>query len=133
MELNRNTLFCKLKIDSLLDHMDGQALDIQETKDHTIAQQEVMFALDVLSLMLITNVVFMLDLKFLELMPRLCQDNGSSKLDQLKVSKLEIIYGLLDIYLTDVLKNTTCLLVMNQKSSQIGMVQDVTPISQLKL
>jgi hypothetical protein len=113
--------------------MDGQALDIQETKDHTIAQQEVMFALDVLSLMLITNVVFMLDLKFLELMPRLCQDNGSSKLDQLKVSKLEIIYGLLDIYLTDVLKNTTCLLVMNQKSSQIGMVQDVTPISQLKL
>lgn len=61
MELNKNTLFFKHKIDSLLDHMDGQMLDTQDNKDHFIVQLEEMCALEELLLMLIINVVFLRD------------------------------------------------------------------------
>jgi len=44
MELSKNILFCKHKIDSQLILMDGQMLDIQELKDLSIALQVVTFA-----------------------------------------------------------------------------------------
>jgi hypothetical protein len=69
-ELSKNILFCKLKIDSQLDHMDGQMLDIQELKDLSIAQLVVMFALEELLLMLILKLVFMQELTSQEPMLR---------------------------------------------------------------
>ena len=86
MELNKNILFFKLKIDSRRDPMDGQMLDIQDNKDLIIAQPEEMSALEEQLQMLIISVVFSLELPFQEQMLKLCQVNGSTKLDQLLVS-----------------------------------------------
>jgi hypothetical protein len=64
-----------------------------------------MLILEELLLMLIINVVYMLELKFLELTLKYSQDNGNFKLDlALELSK-EIIYGQLDIFYKDALKN----------------------------
>jgi hypothetical protein len=61
--------------------MDGQKMDIQVAKVHTIAQLVEMSLLEEMSLMLTTNAVFMLESKSRERMLRSCQDNGNSKLD----------------------------------------------------
>jgi hypothetical protein len=79
MELSKNILFYKLKTDSQQDLTDGQTLDIQELKDHSIALLEVMFALEEQLLMLILKLAFMLELISQELTPKSCQDNGNSK------------------------------------------------------
>ena len=68
MVLNKNTLFCKTKIDLQQDLMVGHLLVIQAPKDLIIAQLEVIHALVELFQTLILNVVFMLESKFLEQM-----------------------------------------------------------------
>lgn len=98
MELNKNTLSYQFKTNSLLAHMDGQMLDIQELKDLSIALLEVTYASEELLLMLIIKHAYLLDLIFQELMLKLCQDNGNSKLDHALVFNLEITCGPLDGY-----------------------------------
>lgn len=68
MVLNKNTLFCKIKIDLRPDLMVGHLLVIQVLKDLIIAQLVVIHALVELFQTLILNVVFMLESKFLEQM-----------------------------------------------------------------
>ena len=99
MELSKNILFCKLRIDLQQDHTDGQMLDIQELKVHSIAQQVVTFALEELLLTHILRLAFMLELISQELMLKLCQDNGNFKLVHALEFNLEITCGLLDSYL----------------------------------
>ena len=98
MGLNKNTHFYRIKIDSLLDHMDGHQQVILGHRDHTIAQLEEMLTLVELYQTLTLNVVYMLGSKFLELMPKLCQDNGNIKLDHVLELKQGIICGLQDIF-----------------------------------
>ena len=98
MELSKNILFYKLKIDSQLDHMDGQMLDIQELKDHSIALLVEMFALEELLLMLTLKLAFMLGLIFQEPTLKLCQVNGNSKLVHALELIKETICGLPDIF-----------------------------------
>jgi hypothetical protein len=86
--------------------MDGQTLVFQETKVLTIVQLEEMLTLEELLLMLIINVAFMLELKFLEQTLKYFPDNGNSKLDLALESSKEITYGLQDIFCKDVPKNT---------------------------
>lgn len=126
MELSKNTPFFNLKIDSQLDHMDGQLVGIQEPKVLTIVQLEAMSVSEEKLLMLIITAAFMLESLFQELTPRLCQDNGSSKLDHATLSIQEITCGLLDIFSTDVPKHSTLLSPSSQRSSQSGM--DLEPI-----
>lgn len=126
--LSKN-IFCSNKaIIFRLVHMDGQILVSQETKDLIIAQSEVMLTLEETLLMLITNVVCMLESRSQELMLRYSLDNGNSKLDHVSELNKETIFGLLDIFYKDALKNTTSQLVLNQKYSQTGMDLDVIPI-----
>ena len=99
MESSKNILFCKLKTDSPQDHTDGQTLDIQDLKDLSIAQLVVTFASEELLLMLILKHACLLELTSQELMLKLCQDNGNSKLDHALELNLEITCGPLDIYL----------------------------------
>ena len=70
MESSKSTPYLNKKTDSLLIHMDGQTLDIQETRVLIIAQWEVMCALEEQLQMPITNAVFMLELIFQEQMLR---------------------------------------------------------------
>jgi hypothetical protein len=79
--------------------MAGHLVVIQELKALTIAQSVAMFALEELFQMLISNVVFMLDLTYPELMLRSCQVNGNIKLAHVREFKLEITCGLQDIFL----------------------------------
>jgi hypothetical protein len=99
LESSKNTLFYKLKTDLPQDHMDGQTLDIQDPKDHSIAQLVVTFASEELLQMLILKHACLLELTSQELMLKLCQDNGNSKLDHALVLNQVITCGLLDIYL----------------------------------
>lgn len=59
------------------------------------------------SLMLITNVAYMQELKFQVQMLKFFLDNGNSKLDHALELNKETTFGLLDIYCKDALKNIT--------------------------
>jgi len=77
--------------------MDGQSLVTQDHKDHTIAQLAVMCASEEPSLMHITRRAYMLDSKYQELIPKSCQDNGSSRLDLALVLRWVITFRLVGI------------------------------------
>jgi len=79
--------------------MDGQTLDIQDLKDLSIAQLEVTFASEELLLMHILKHACLLESIFQELMLRLCQDNGNSKLVHALAYQLVITCGPPDSYL----------------------------------
>lgn len=68
MVLNKNTLFCRTKIDLRQDLMVGHLLVIQVLKDRIIVLLAVIHALVELFQTLILNVVSMLESKFLEQM-----------------------------------------------------------------
>ena len=59
------------------------------------------------SLMLITNVAYMQELKFQVQMLKFFLDNGNFKLDHVLVLNKETTFGLLDISCKDALKNIT--------------------------
>jgi hypothetical protein len=61
------------------------------------------------SLMLITNVAYMQELKFQVQMLKFFLDNGNFKLDHALELNKEITFGLLDISCKDALKNITFL------------------------
>jgi hypothetical protein len=88
--------------------MDGQILDSQETKVHTIVQLEETLTLEELLLMHITNVAFMLELKFQEQTQKFFLVNGNSKLGLVLELSKGITYGLQDIFCKDVPRNTIC-------------------------
>jgi hypothetical protein len=67
----------------------------------------------------------MLESKFLERMLRLCQGNGNTKLDLVKVSKLETICGYLGFCFTDVLKSLNFQSTLSLNYSPTGMGLDV--------
>ena len=79
-------------------------------------------------LMLITNAVYMRESKFQEQMLKYSQVNGNSKLGHALESSKEIIFGPPDIFYKDVQRNIIFRSALNQKSSQIGTVLDVTLI-----
>ena len=82
---NRNIQFWLNAIVLLFTHMDGLLVVIQLTKDLTTVQLGVMLHLVVLSLMLITKLVYMLELKSLVQLQKLCLVNGNIKSDLAKV------------------------------------------------
>lgn len=99
MVLNKNTQCFKIQTNSLADHMDGHQLVIQEIKDHIIALQVEMFALEELFVICTTKLVSMQESQFQEPMLKLCQDNGNSKLDHVSELMKEIICTWLDTFL----------------------------------
>ena len=80
-ESNKSTPCWFSTIDFRQDHTGGLQLDTQDTRDLIIAQSEEMFHSEEQLLMRIINAVFLLELKFQGPMLKLCQDNGSFKLD----------------------------------------------------
>lgn len=126
LELSRSTPSSRVAVDSLQDHMDGHLLVIQEIRAHTTALLEVTFASEEPWLTLIINAASTLESPSLEPMLRLCQDNGSSKLDHASESSKETTSGQPDTYSKDVLKSTTIPSHMSQSFSQTGMGQAVT-------
>ena len=98
-ESSKNTLFLKLMINSTLTLMDGHMQVTQVHRDHTIAPLAPMFASEEPSVTLTTKLAYMLESLFPELMLKLCQDNGNSKLDHVSALTKVTTFTWLDIFL----------------------------------
>jgi hypothetical protein len=93
LELNKNTVSYQFKTNSLLILLDGLILDSQDLKELTIARWDLNLVMGVALWILTTKYVLLLVSKLLELMLRLCQDNGNFKLDHVLELKWLITYG----------------------------------------
>lgn len=80
-ELSKSTVCSKSRINSPSSPSDGHHLVSQDPKDPTIAQLVPTTATVEPSWTPITRLVFSLELKFQDPMPKLCQVNGNSKSD----------------------------------------------------
>ena len=98
----------------------------------TIAQSVQTYVSVALSLMPTTRLAFTLVLQFLAQTPKLCLDNGSTKLAQFTALPSVINSGFLVTCSAVLLKTTVSTYLSLQNCSQNGMVQAATPIFQLR-
>lgn len=131
-EQNKSTPFQNKRVNLPLNHQDGHHLVILDLKDLTTAQLVPIAVMVEPLWMLILRPVFLLALRSQAPMLKSCLDNGSFKQVLAKVSKQEIISGLLDISFKGQLKTSMCQLALSQSFLKIGMELAVILTIQLK-
>ena len=129
MALSKSTLFSEHSLSSQLGHLDGPTMATQELRVLTIVQSVLQTASAASLLTCITRLACMLASTSQELMLRLCQASGSTKLDLAAESTLETTCGYLATCSHVLLKTTMSMFPSHQSFSVTGMVQGVTQTS----